>query len=168
MTEASPPPSPPPHVHADVLGNVAGLVLVQNQMVNLGNRPEWIQGVDLDRLIAAQQRLEGCALRHENRALAPYLAAIAVFACAFTAAEVFARLNGGPLSNGQAAQALVLATVLAAGIALPLYDIRRRNRRIVAAAEQRLAEVVVEIAVRTERKPRLGLMARLRKAERTP
>lgn len=131
-------------------GNIAQTLLIANQTINIGGEPQWIQTLPMDALKTARDRLHRASRRHEARAVIPLLAPI-------VAGVVVANILGLSMIDApeaarhQAAPAMLwLAAVIAIPIWLGLYDVRRRHRRVVAAAERRWAELVVEIAARED------------------
>lgn len=142
-------------------GNIAQTLLIANQTIHIGGEPQWIQALPLDALKTARDRLHRASQRHEARAVIPLLAPI-------VAGVVVAGILGLSVIDAPEAarhQAGPVVLWLAAAIAIPiwfgLYDVRRRHRRVVAAAERRWAELVVEIAAREDPTPREAPVKRL-------
>lgn len=135
---------------AEQIGNVAQTLLIANQTVNIGGRPEWIQTLSSADLQAVRDRLHHAARKHEGIALMPLLLPIAL---AFLVAGLMAAAFAGETPEVRHKIGSVVL-LLAALIGLPtwfaLYDVRRRHRRVVEAAERRWAELVVEIAARED------------------
>lgn len=135
---------------AQQTGNIAQTLLIGNQTINVGGRPEWIQSLPLESLTVVRDRLYRASLRHETRALLPLLLpvvlaflAIALLSVAIADEPLELRHRAWPL-------VLTLATMIGAPVWFGMYDMRRRHRRVVEAAERRWAEIVVEIAAREE------------------
>jgi hypothetical protein len=131
-------------------GNIAQTLLIANQTINLGGKPEWIQALPLADLKTASARLHSAARRHEALALivllVPFLAAvlvIGVLSLSLLGAPEAERHQAGPVI-------LWMGGLIAVAILFAFYDVRRRHRRVVEAAERRWAELVVEIAAREE------------------
>lgn len=142
-------------------GNIAHTLRIDNQTINYGGKPEWIQTLATPTLVAVGKRLQRASRWHEDRAVLPLLAPIvvalllgAVFSILLRDVPMAARHQFGP--------AMLTAMAL---VALPvwfaLYDIRRRHRKAVIAAEQRWAEIVVEIATREDAPPYQSPIKRL-------
>lgn len=131
-------------------GNIAQTLLIANQTINLGGKPEWIQTLPLADLQTARDRLHSAARHHEARAVIPLLAPI-VAGVVVASILGMSMIDAPEAARHQAAPAMLW---LAAAIVIPiwfgLYDMRRRHRRVVDAAERRWAELVVEIAAREE------------------
>ena len=132
------------------IANAAQTIVVANQTINVNGRPEWIQDLDLAHLVDAERKLHRVSLRHEARAILPIVASIALTFVAYGALHLYFSWHGVKVANPDEHFALALPGML---IAIPIwiafYDSRRRHRHVVRAAEQRWAEVMVEIALRT-------------------
>jgi hypothetical protein len=135
---------------AERAGNIAQHLYIRDQTIHIGGAPEWIQTLPLADLQTARDRLHSAARRHEALALTvllvPFLAAVLVIGV------LSLSLLGAPEADRhQAGPALLwMGGLIAVAILFALYDVRRRHRRVVAAAERRWAELVVEIAARED------------------
>lgn len=119
------------------IGNAAQTLLIANQTINIGGRPEWIQTLPKADLETARDRLHSAARRHEGLALAPLLLPVVV---AFVVAAVIAVVvSDQPVDVRHRAGLLVvfLSVLMGAPVWFGLYDVRRRHRRVVEAAERR-------------------------------
>lgn len=129
-------------------GILAQTALVMHQTVNLGRGPEWIQTLSEDQLQAASDKLYRASRRHEDKAVLPlFLPGLAVLVLAgfFFALMRFQHVA---LRPDDRIAILLICSILAIPVWMGLYDIRRRHRKVVAAAEQRWAEIIVELALR--------------------
>lgn len=138
-------------VQADNAGVMAQSVLITQQTVNMGGKPEWIQNMTLDQLEIARERLYRASRRHENMTVVPVVVPIAVFLMIIALAVAGANHYHQPIrANGDRAVIAFLAGICAVPFWAGTYDIRRRHRQVMLAAERRWAEVVVEIALRKD------------------
>lgn len=134
-------------------GNAGKLIVVGNQTINLDGQPAWIQALSLDELKIAEKRLHRASLRHESRSVLPLATPIVLFLTVGLALNAWASKFEQAPTNSQRIILLALGLLLALPIWLAMYDIRRRNREVVKAAERRWAEVIVEIALRADDPP---------------
>jgi|GEM_PF-3070428 len=135
-------------------GNFAQVITVANQTINLGSRPEWIQSLTLEQLAEAEKRLYRASIRHENRSVVPLMAPFLVMLLVGALFTTYINAVGHEPTRADRIFFGVMALMLAFPTWLIVYDIRRRNREVVRAAERRWAEITVEMAVRTEIVPR--------------
>lgn len=134
-----------PKLQAGILAQTA---LVMHQTLNLGRGPEWIQTLTADQLQAASDRLYRASRRHENKAVLPLiLPGVAVLAFAGLLFAIL-RVNHVAMRPTDYLSVMLICSMLAGPVWMALYDVRRRHRKVVAAAEQRWAEVIVELALR--------------------
>lgn len=156
MKPGAPAPGPAQPSPFDVgqAGNVGQLVSINNQTINLGHKPEWIQALSLDDLKVAERRLYNASMRHEARAVLPLV--IPAMVGMTTIWILFKAADGYPDAGTAAVKLLILITgcIIAIPVWFSLYDTRRRNREVVKVAERRWAEVIIEIALRSETKPK--------------
>lgn len=130
------------------IGNVAPLLMIESQTVNLGDGPAWLQQVDLDKLRDARGRLLATSRHHETRAWIPPVLVVNVYGL-----TLWLLIQFGASMHALTPTDRVVFAILALPIAFLVWftswDVRRRDRLIARVAERRLAEVVVEIAVRS-------------------
>jgi hypothetical protein len=144
-------------LRAGRVGNVARTLLVGTQTINMNGRLEWIQTMQAEELKTAEKRLRRAASQHEARAILPVLAQLTVVVLTPGVLKVVSDLNGWRFGANDLYVSLALgAIVFAFPMWLTFYDIRRRDRRVVEVAEARLAEVVVELALRQDPPPRIA------------
>lgn len=137
-----------PAVHGKA-GNAANHIHVAHQTLNLGGGIEWIQSLTVEQLTHAEQRLLATSSKHEGRAVLPVLVPLLVAFIVTGGLQWWIPLGRPePLTTDERLASLVLGVAYAAPFWFWMYDIRRRNRQIVQVAERRLAEVVVEKALR--------------------
>lgn len=133
---------------ATKIGNHADQIVIAAQTLNLGDGPTWLQQIDLPTLHAARERLLTTSRRHENRAWLPPLLVLSTYSLTVW---LFTQLGAAAqhLTSTDHIALAILALPLAFFVGFMSWDIRRRDRQIVRVAERRLAEVMVEIALRT-------------------
>ena len=157
-------PAEPVSVEAEKIGNVVQHQSIANQTINLGARVEWIQSMRISELRIAERRLLAVAGKHETRAVLPVGVPLVLTMMLLGAASEYSRNHGIKVGATELGGLLGLALAwLVLPVWLTFYDSRRRNRRIVEVAERRLAEVVVELALRRDaryrRRPRRRVRA---------
>lgn len=145
----------------DAAGLVAQTVMIEHQVINVTGHPQWIQTLELDQLKIARDRLYRASRRHESYAVLPIMVPAVVVMVIVWLATLFSPHLHQVWTEGERYTVLLVAVLLAIPCWLSLYDIRRRHRLAVAAAEKRWAEIEVEIALRGEVLP--PLRARLRR-----
>ena len=155
MQESQRENDPAPRFIAEHAGNVAQTILIANQTVNLSGKPEWIQSLDLDQLHEAERRLRRASTRYESAAVLPLALSFATAVVMFVFTAWFVRIfNPQPVTLPQQIIAgTVVGVLFALQVWMYVYDVRRRSRHVVDAAERRRAEVLVEIALRTPLPP---------------
>lgn len=147
------------------IANAAQTIVVANQTINVNGHPQWIQDLDLGDLKAAEQKLHRVSVRHEARAILPLVSSIGLTFIAYGLLHLYFTWQGVAIAYAHEHFLMAAPGLL---VAIPLwiafYDSRRRHRRVVQAAEQRWAEVTVEIALRQPLPdPPTPLAVRLRK-----
>lgn len=138
--------------HAEVgqAANVAQVSIVNEQVINVNGRPEWIQTLSEDQLRSAERRLLAASRYHETRSLVPIILP-GMASCLMGAglALVF-HLTAGPVRGNDRWLALFMMLITFVPLWMGSYDMRRRHRRAVAVIEQRWAEVEAELALRRD------------------
>lgn len=129
--------------------NVAQTVLVAHQTIYQDGKPRWIQELGLRDLEKARDRLYSASRRHENTAFMAILAPVLVAMLMLALFGMWAQHFHEALSWPDKLFVTCFCLLLAIPVWFSLYDVRRRHRQVVAAAEGRWAEIVVEIALRT-------------------
>jgi hypothetical protein len=131
------------------VANMAYNVNIAHQTIYQDGQPRWIQELPLSALELAGQRLYRASRVHEDRAnitlMLPVFAAMSVFVLI----AWYAKAMHMQLPTSDKILLLLFSGMLGIPVWLSCYDVRRRHRRIVEAAESRLAEIEVEIALRT-------------------
>lgn len=144
-------------------GNSATTLLIANQTIHIGGEPRWIQTLSIAELHTVRDRLHRAAQHHEYRALMPLI--LPILLAFLVAAGLTISLSDGSAETRR--QAFPMLIFLSALIGFPIwfgfYDVRRRHRRVVQAAECRWAELMVEIAAREDPPPREAPIKRLKR-----
>lgn len=134
-------------------GNQAAMILVERQTLNLGGGVSWLQEMDLSQLHTARERLLRTSRHHENRTWIPLTLTLLVYGLTLW---VLTQIGGHLYTLAPADRWTFALLALPIGwlVGFSLWDIRRRSQQVMRVADQRLAEVVVEIAMRTPLAPR--------------
>lgn len=139
-------------LHVNTAGNVAALLTITNQTINLGGHPAWIQALTLAELNMAERRLRRASIKHEGRALLPLLGCFVAALLVMLAFSVSANAHDVDPTPLRSATIAALGLIAAIPVWAAVRDIRRRHIEALRAADRRWAEIVIEIALRSDGK----------------